>query len=114
MSKYLIDVNLPDHFGLWHSEEYIFAKDVDPMWLDRDIWQYAIQKQLTIVTKDRDFYDRILVLSTPPPKVIHIRFGNLRMRDFYQIMHTAWPEACRLSNTHKLVLIYRDRLEAIE
>jgi predicted nuclease of predicted toxin-antitoxin system len=113
MHKYLIDANLPDHFALWDSADYLYVKDIDPMWIDSDIWHYAEMNQLTIVTKDRDFYDRIL-LKSPPPKVIHIRFGNMRMRDFYQTMHLVWHETCELSETHKLVLVHRDRLEAIE
>lgn len=71
MTKYIIDVNLPDHFSLWHTNEYIYVKDIDANRVDTTIWEYAEQHELTIVTKDQDFYNRMLV-KTPPPRVIHV------------------------------------------
>lgn len=113
MAKYLIDVNLPDHFSLWHQDNYQYVKDIDAQWEDNIVWQYAMQNELTVVTKDRDFYDRIL-LKQPPPRVIFIRSGNLRIRDFYQLMHNVWTDVCALSEFNKLVMIYTNRIEAIE
>jgi predicted nuclease of predicted toxin-antitoxin system len=72
MPKFLIDVNLPAKFSLWHNEDFIFVKDIDPFLQDSHIWEFAKENNLIIVTKDRDFYDRVL-LSSPPPKVIHVR-----------------------------------------
>lgn len=112
MPSYLIDVNLPTKFSLWYSEDFIFVKDIDPFLADSDIWEYAKIHHLTIVTKDRDFYARIL-LSEPPPRVIHIRFGNLKMNDFYRLMTQAWEMTTQLIQTHKLVLVYKNQVEGI-
>ncbi|WP_353852118.1 DUF5615 family PIN-like protein [Microcystis sp. LE19-41.2A] len=46
---------------------------------DTEIWQYPKDKKLVIVTKDADFSDR-LMLDFSPPKVVHLRFGNIRKR----------------------------------
>ena len=113
MTKYIIDVNLPDHFSLWHTDDYTYVKDIDVTWMDTTIWEYAEHRNLTIVTKDRDFYNRMLI-KTPPPKVIHVRCGNLRIRDFYRLMPQIWPEALELSERNKLVIVYNDRIEAME
>ena len=80
---------------------------------DSEIWEYAKQGNLTIVTKDTDFSDKIM-LSKPPPRVIHIRFGNMRMKEFYQHMLKSWPEIMQLSQECKLVQVYKDRLQGID
>lgn len=112
MPRFLIDVNLPYYFSLWKGEEYIHQRDIDDEWTDDEIWDYALKHDLIIVSKDADFSHRI-ISHEPPPKVIHIRFGNLRMKEFYQLMASLWPDAEILIRDHKLVNIYADRIEAI-
>ena len=113
MPKFLIDVNLPYHFSLWKGDEYIHQKDIDDEWTDTQIWNYARENDLTIVSKDSDFSNRV-IFHLPPPKVIHIRLGNLKMREFFAGMNTVWDEVLELNKEHKLVTVFRDRLEAIE
>lgn len=43
--------------------------------IDLNIWQFAQQENLAIVTFDSDFID-ISNLKSHPPKVIWLRFGN--------------------------------------
>ena len=52
---------------------------------DTEIWQYAKDKKLVIVTKDADFSDR-LMLDFSPAKVVHLRFGNMQKRQFHQFL----------------------------
>ncbi len=113
MLKYLIDVNLPYRFSLWSSEDFIHQKNIDDEWTDEQIWEYAKENNLTIITKDADFSNRI-IFHEPPPKVIHIRFGNMKMREFYTTLTAIWEDIIDLSKTHKLVNVFRDRIEAIE
>ena len=75
MAKFLIDVNLPYYFSLWNNINYVHQKDLDDEWTDEQIWKYSLENVLTIITKDSDFSNKIL-LHNPPPKVIHIRFGK--------------------------------------
>jgi predicted nuclease of predicted toxin-antitoxin system len=113
MPEYLIDVNLPYRFSLWKGEDFIHQIDINDEWTDEQIWDYATQNNLTIITKDSDFSNRI-IFHKPPPKVIHIRFGNMKMREFFTIMTTTWNDITELNQTHKLVNVFRDRIEAIE
>ncbi len=113
MAKFLIDVNLPYRFSLWKSDNYIHQTDINDEWTDEQIWNYAKENNLTIVTKDSDFSNRI-IFHEPPPKVIHIRFGNMKMREFFTVTTAIWDDVMELSQSHKLVNVFRDRIEAIE
>jgi predicted nuclease of predicted toxin-antitoxin system len=113
MLKYLIDANLPYYFSLWASDEYIHVKDINDEWSDSQIWQYAKERNLTIVTKDVDFSDRML-LNEPPPRVIHIKLGNMKMKPFHALISSIWEEVCELSKHCKLVRIFEKRVDGID
>jgi len=113
MPRYLIDVNLPRYFSLWAKDEYEFVVDIDDELTDSQIWQYAKQHNMTIVSKDADFSE-LALLSTPPPRVIHIKLGNMKMREFHQTLTNVWTEVCLLSESYKLVRVYQDKIEGID
>jgi len=112
MVAYLIDANLPYYFSLWNNEEYIHVKDLDYRWSDSQIWDYAKTNNLTIVTKDGDFSTRIL-FHNPPPRIIHIKFGNMKLKEFHRTISLLWKEACGLSEKYKLVNVFKDSVEGI-
>ena len=111
--KYVIDVNLPYYFGLWNSPSFVHMKDINDEWTDTQIWNYAKEQDLTIVTKDCDFSQRVL-LSQPPPRVIHIMLGNMKIKQFHQSISQLWSEACSMSERCRLVRVFEDRIEGIE
>jgi predicted nuclease of predicted toxin-antitoxin system len=113
MSKFLIDINLPYYLALWNSDEFIHQKDLDDKWSDEEIWKYAKINNLTIITKDVDFSNKIM-LHNPPPRIIHIRFGNLKMKPFYEVMNNLWVTIIEMNSNHKLVNVFTDRIEGIE
>ena len=85
MPTYLVDVNLPYYFSLWHNSDFVFVKDLNDTWKDTEIWNYALARGLIILTKDTDFFERVLVSKTHP-KVIQICCGNLVMKEFFLLM----------------------------
>ena len=113
MARYLIDVNLPRYFSIWANDDCRFVADIDATWTDTQIWRHAVEATLTIVTKDADFSDRVLI-TDEGPRVIHRRAANMRMRDFRTFLSGRWSEICRLSEMHRLVQVYQDRIECIE
>ncbi len=113
VSSFLIDVNLPRRFAIWNSPQYLFQQDLDPALPDHDIWKFAKAHSLTIVTKDSDFSSRIL-LSEPPPRVIHIRLGNMSMRAFHTAITERWASVLELSQANKLVAVHHDRIECVQ
>lgn len=112
MHRFIIDENLPYRFKLWNNEDFIHVYDIDEIKSDSDIWQYAKRKNLTIVTKDTDFSLKIMY-NTPPPKVIHLRFGNLKMQQFHSLLNKIWHNIESEIESHKLVNVFVDRIEAI-
>ena len=113
MPGYLIDANLPRWFKPWSTAEFQFVDDFGPSWSDTQIWQFASVQGLTIVSKDADFSHRAMASRTGV-HVIHIRTGNLAIREFHKIITPIWDEACRLSLTSRLVQIYRDGIETVD
>lgn len=111
--RFLIDVNLPYRFSLWDKPEYIHQKDIDDEWSDEQIWEYAQESGLTIITKDTDFYNKI-ILAEPPPRVIHIKLGNMKLRALYTALNEVWPKVISLSEENKLVSVFPDKIEAID
>jgi predicted nuclease of predicted toxin-antitoxin system len=113
MAQFLVDVNLPYYFSLWRNEDFIHQVDLGDSWTDDQIWQYAKENDLTIITKDADFSNRIL-LKEPPPKIIHMRIGNLKMREFFLLITQVWEQVKTLNKDYKLVNVFRDRIEGID
>lgn len=56
---------------------------------DKEIWDYAKKHELTIITKDSGFSNRIM-FKEDPPRVIHIRFGNMSMKEFQKTAKEVW------------------------
>lgn len=113
MARFLIDVNLPYYFSLWRTSDFLFLRDIDDTWTDVQVWSLAKRDSLTIVSKDTDFSEMAL-REPPPPRVIHIRFGNMKMRAFHERMTELWPDICELSRRYRLVRVFEDRLEGID
>ena len=82
MNGFLFDENLPQHIEVDTPNKIMHVLDLGKSLTDTEIWNYAKHNHLTIVTKDTDFSDRI-VISKPPPKVVHFRFGNMRKKEFF-------------------------------
>ena len=109
---FLIDVNLPYYFSLWNSDEFIHVKDLNDEWSDEQIWEYALQNHLTIISKDSDFSNKI-ILKQPPPKVIHIRLGNMKMKQFFEKINMLWSDILLLNQSHKLANVFSNRIEGV-
>ena len=113
MARYLIDANLPRWFSLWSGGDCEFVHDLGADWSDTKIWSHAAGNGLTIVSKDADFSDRVL-LTSAGPSVIHIRVGNFTIAELHRYLTAVWPDVCRASDSCRLVRVFRDRIESVE
>ena len=53
-------------------------------------------------------------VSDPPPRIIHLRMGNLKMANFHEFLERNWTRIKELTQTHKLVNVFIDRIEGIQ
>lgn len=112
MKGFLVDQNLPARLRFEPRLPLVPLSELGPNPTDTQLWDFARQRRLVIVSKDADFSERI-ILSTPPPWVVHVRLGNLRRSEFHIRLARAWPQVEALLKTHKLVNVYLDRVEGI-
>ena len=66
MKGFLFDENLPVRLTFAPKLPIIPVASVGAQPNDSQIWEFARQEELVIVSKDADFSDRIIVRSPPP------------------------------------------------
>ena len=112
MKGFLFDENLPARLLFSPKLPIVPAFKAGRQPTDTQIWEFARKHDLVIVSKDADFSGRIIT-NSPPPRVVHLRFGNLRKNEFHALLARVWPQIETLLKSHKLVNVYSDRLEGI-
>jgi len=53
------------------------------------------------------------MLDEPPPRVIHVRVGNMKMREFHGFISQVWPQAAAMVESHKLVIVHTRTIDCI-
>src|SRR5260370_41720850 len=112
MTGLLFDSNLPSLIQFAPAFPVIHARSLGDNPTDTDLWEHARLHDLAIVSKDADFSNRIIVQS-PPPRVVHLRFGNLQRREFHTLLARVGPRIEFLIQGHNLVNAYQGRIEAV-
>lgn len=112
MKGFLLDENLPSKLRFEPSLPVTHARDLGESLSDSELWDYCQKHELIIVTKDADFSDRMLI-SEPPPKVVHLKFGNMRLKDFHAYLEKVWPQVETALKNNKLINIFEDYLEEV-
>ncbi|BDS08273.1 hypothetical protein NT6N_33130 [Oceaniferula spumae] len=81
--KFLVDAQLPPALARMlesngHTAQHV--KDIDMLVADDSvIWDYALERNMAIVTKDEDFAHR-LSQSSKAPVIVWLRIGNTTRR----------------------------------
>lgn len=112
MKGLLLDENIPSRILFTPQLPVLHATSLGSSLSDTFLWEYARANEYVILTKDTDFSNRIL-LSDPPPWIVHLRIGNMRKRDFHLFLARVWPDVERLLPARKLINVYADRIESI-
>jgi predicted nuclease of predicted toxin-antitoxin system len=112
VNGFLFDENIPMPLRFVPSLPVIHATSLGPSPSGRTLWAYATENALVIVSKDADFSERVMH-SSPPPWVVHLRFGNLRRAAFETLLATAWARVESLLPAHKLIRVFSDRIESV-
>lgn len=112
MKGLLIDENLPLPTALPTSLTITHSRQLGPQPSDAELWEHARAHDLLIVTKDADFLHRIH-LQGPPPRVVHLKAGNMRRAAFIAWPYQCWPALERAAEGHKPVIAHRTHLDLI-
>ena len=71
---------------------------------DEDIWNHAKLHGFTIISKDKDFYQRALLYGSPP-KFIWLRLGNCTRDELLALIQRHEPDILAFENSREFVLI---------
>lgn len=112
MKGVILDEILPGSLTLPTSLPVRHVSDLGESPTDSEIWSFASENDLIIVTKDADF-SALLSVHEAPPKVVHLRFGNLRLREMKSLLEKKWPDIESALDSARLVNLYADRIETI-
>lgn len=113
MKRLLIDENLPDSLARRLPVECLHATDLGEQPTDSQLWEHARKRGFVILTRDADFFDRIM-LHGPPPKVVWVRLGNMRRAELEDRLVASWPKICRMLAEADLLQMHPSALEAVK
>ena len=106
--KLLFDHNLSPKLiyrlaELFPNSNHVYQLGLDQV-EDRQVWQYAKANGFTIVTKDSD-YNELLILLDFPPKIVWIRRGNCSTNEIENILRMHYLDIQELINTESLGML---------
>ena len=92
--KLLYDQNLSPRLvnsiaDLYPDSDHVFNLNLDQA-SDNEVWDFALDRDFAIVTKDADFGD-LSLLQGFPPKVIWIRRGNCSAQEIENLLREKSP-----------------------
>ena len=89
--RLLFDQNLSRHLVHRLAVEFPGSEPVTDVGLDMatdvEIWEYAAEHALVIVSKDSDFR-QLAFLNGPPPKVVWLRLGNVSTSEILEALRS--------------------------
>ncbi|NER24507.1 MAG: hypothetical protein F6J96_28160 [Symploca sp. SIO1C2] len=106
--KLLFDHNLSPRLvnrlaDLFPKSTHVYTLGMDQA-EDSEVWTYAQNNGFTIVTRDSD-YNELLVLRSFPPKVIWVRRGNCSTTEIEAILRSHLADIQTLANDPTLGIL---------
>lgn len=108
--SFLVDANLPKYFSFFKESNFYFVSDINTQMTDSEVWSYAIENSHIILTKDVDFFNRLIV-SENPPKVIYFQLGNYSLKQLYHYFDSNWSKIVLEITNSKLVIARESHIE---
>lgn len=105
--KFLVDAQLPPalaRFLVSLGENAIHVLDAGLLEAtDSEIWDFAIQNDWVIISKDEDFSFRAAMTSSPP-RIIWVRVGNCSKQRLIAIFTAYWESIRKELNAGALLV----------
>ena len=109
--KLLVDNQLPVALARYLESNGMESVHVQDVGLDcaddKSIWQYALVRNLIIITKDEDFQAMANRQRSIPPQVVWLRMGNCRKTDLLETFSKILPALRDLLNAGEAVIEIR-------
>lgn len=112
MLKFLVDVNLPKHFHYFNEPHFVHIVDINPKMSDEEIWNYALENDFVIITKDTDFYTRFIT-SLKTPKLVYLKLGNQTLKEMHDFFKANWPNILSLLESSRFIIVTKSAIEYI-
>ena len=114
--RFIIDAHLPMSVAqafadLGHTVVHTRDMPLGNATDDNDIISVAGNDGI-VVSKDEDFYQSFL-LHGKPPQLIHVKVGNMRLKEVTILFEKIAPKIADLLGQHDLLEVYRDKIIAI-
>lgn len=113
MLNFLVDVNLPKYFQYFNHPNFIHVIDIDPFWSDEEVWRHALAKNLVILTKDTDYYNRFMY-SDVSPKIVYFKFGNKTLSQLHEYFNRYWLIIQEKLKDNSFIIALDDELLTID
>ncbi len=109
--NFLIDAQLPPALArliISLGHEAVHVEEVGILLsTDQAIWNYAVANAQTIITKDEDFRNILLLASAQTTPVVWVRIGNCANAALVQWFQPLFPQVLEhLQQGEKLVELY--------
>lgn len=101
--NYLVDLNLPKYFAWFNHSNFVFVADIDATLTDTEIWNYALKNDFVILTRDTDFYHRIITASEFP-KVVYFDLGNVTLKQLHHYFDSYWHQIELMLQEHNFII----------
>ncbi len=108
--KFLVDANLPRKFSCFNTADFSFAHDWGNAYPDKAIWDYALEHNMVILTRDSDYFHWIIQYKVTP-KVVYSKLQQQGRKDLEEYFARHWQRICELIEMHKMVIATIDTLE---
>ena len=114
--RFIIDAHLPKSPAkifteLGHDAIHTSELPAGNATNDNDIISIATNDGI-VVSKDEDFYQSFLLYGKPP-QLIHVKVGNMRLKEVIGLFVTIAPKIIDLLAQHDLLEVHRDKIIAI-
>jgi predicted nuclease of predicted toxin-antitoxin system len=109
---YLVDINLPKEFSFFKNGNFVFVKDISNSLPDGEIWNLALGKNYTILTRDKDFYYRALQ-SADCPKIVLFRLGNTQNHQLTLYFKEHWLQIESHLQHHHLIVLWPAEMQIV-
>lgn len=114
--RFIIDAHLPKSLVKIFSDlgqEAIHTSELPEGNATKDIDTISVAAEDgIIVSKDEDFYQSFLLFGKPP-QLVHIKVGNMRLKELNSLFTNIAPKIIDLLGQHDLLEVHHDQIIAI-